>query len=532
MSRWVPRCLAAALLLLGVARISTTWRVLSQTHDEPAHLGCGMEWLSRHTYNYEPQHPPLTRVAGAVGLWLGGARTIGMADMYDEGNALFYANGRLEQNLAAARAGIALFYLLAGWTVYLWGRWLLGEWGGATAAGLLSVLPPILGHAGLVTTDMGLAATLPLALYTWCRFLDEPGGGRAAAAGAALALAVLSKFTSLLFFTAGAGAICLVFLLTRRGVPLPWKRFLLLLALFFVTLTITIWAGYLFSFDTVHEANGAKALLSKIGTGTPLRDTAQGLLRLPLPAGKLLWGIGSAFLHVKLGHGSFLLGEIRHNGWWYFFPVVLAVKTPVPFLLLALTGLGLLLRGGWRAAAPAAAAVAILLVCLPSTINLGVRHILPIYPLLAIAGAAALGALWRWRRAAVALPLVWLAVNTVQAHPDHLPWFNELAGAHPERILVESDLDWGQDLTRLRNTLRARGATSVSLAYFGQADPVRHGIPGVRRLERGQPATGWVAVSLHELVLNPAGYVWLEGVPSELVGRSVRLYHLPPLTAP
>ena len=145
MSRWAPRCLAAILLLIGVARLSTTWQVFSQTHDEPAHLACGMEWLSRHAYNYEPQHPPLTRVIGALGLWMSGARTIGMADMYDEGNALFYANGRLEQNLAAARAGIALFYVLAGWTVYLWGRWLLGEWGGTAATGLLSVLPPILG---------------------------------------------------------------------------------------------------------------------------------------------------------------------------------------------------------------------------------------------------------------------------------------------------------------------------------------------------------------------------------------------------
>jgi hypothetical protein len=342
-----------------------------------------------------------------------------------------------------------------------------------------------------------------------------------------LALAVLSKFTSLLFFTAGAGAIFVVFFFRNTGEPFAWRRVTPLAGVFLGVLTVTVWACYFLAFNTITEAKGAQALLAQIGTGTPWRDAAQYLLRLPIPAGKLFWGIGSAFLHVKLGHGSYLFGEIRQTGWWYFFPVVLGVKTPLPFLLLALPGLAILWRGGWRTAAPAVAAVAILLVCLPSTINLGVRHILPIYPLLALAAAAALGALWRWRPAAVAIPLIWLSFNTFQAHPDHLAWFNELAGAQPERILVESDLDWGQDLTRLRETLRARGISTVWLGYFGQADPIRHGIPGVRKLERGQPVTGWVAVSLHEQILNAKGYTWLEGLPYEHVGRSMRLYHVP-----
>ena len=207
------------------------------------------------------------------------------------------------------------------------------------------------------------------------------------------------------------------------------------------------------------------------------------------------------------GHTSYLLGEERQVGWWYFFPIALAVKSPLPFLILTGIGLTILARQGWRDAdwrplAPAAAAITLLLVSMPSRINLGVRHILPIYPLLAI--VAGFGAIWLWKLckaqtgwpALVVVLLLWQLISSARSHPDYLAYFNELAGRHPDRVLVVgSDLDWGQDLLRLADALHARKIDSFAFAYHGTAEPSRHNLPPWRNLKPWQAATGWIAIS-------------------------------------
>lgn len=271
----IPRLLAAAFLLLGVGRLATTWRVFSQTYDEPAHVACGLEWLSRHTYRIEPQHPPLARVMDALLPWLSGARTTGLPDMFEEGNEYFYSAGPIEDHLAKARAGTVVFYLLGGWTVFLWGSWVLGGSGGAIATGLYSILPPILAHAGLATTDMAAAATIPLALYAWCRYLEAPGVKRAAAAGFTAALAILTKFTAIPFLFAGGTAI--YFLLIFRG-GRPKDSLNRIVGIYLLAFLLPVALMYGFS-----------------------------PFSLPL-------GLYHAGLHLGSGHQSFLFGETRSSG--------------------------------------------------------------------------------------------------------------------------------------------------------------------------------------------------------------------------
>jgi hypothetical protein len=247
----------------------------------------------------------------------------------------------------------------------------------------------------------------------------------------------------------------------------------------------------------------------------------------------------------QAGQKAYLLGEVRMDGWWYFFPVALAVKTPIPFLLFFGVGLGVVLgmeRGAtrWRALAPAAAAGALLLVSLPSRINIGLRHVLPIYVLLAVLAGLGAVALWRWRKAgllgpALAAALVaWQVAGGIRIHPDYLAYFNELAGRHPERILVDSDLDNGQDLRRLADTLRALGVKEVGLAYAGSATVAEHGLPRTRWLVPHQSDTGWIAASLWSLKLGSLDrpghddFAWLEKYqPFARVGASILLYHIP-----
>jgi hypothetical protein len=211
----------------------------------------------------------------------------------------------------------------------------------------------------------------------------------------------------------------------------------------------------------------------------------------------------------------------------------MGLKTPLAFLALVALGAWIALddalrhRSGWSLA-PIAAALAMLAVALASDINLGVRHVLPLYvPLAVAAGAAAVRlAAGRRGRILVAGLLLWMGISTVPAHPDYLAYFNEAAGSHPEDLLVESDLDWGQDLHRLGRWARETGARPLSLAYFGTADPARFGLEAARPLAPGERPDGWAAVSRTRLKTEP-GYAWLDARrPDAMAGRSIEIFRL------
>jgi hypothetical protein len=208
-------------------------------------------------------------------------------------------------------------------------------------------------------------------------------------------------------------------------------------------------------------------------------------------------------------------------------------------LLLGLPGLAWLTLRGWRARqlgmmAPGLLfATLLIFCCLYSHINIGVRHVLVLYPLLAIGAGAAALALWKnlgapVARAVAAVLVLWQFSTLVTAYPDYLAWFNAFAGAHPERILVDSDLDWGQDLRRLSQELARRQVPEVYIAYRGSADLSREHLPPYRLLGPNQHASGWIALDMLSLKESNGGYDWLASYqPLQRIGKSIDLYYLP-----
>jgi len=328
----------------------------------------------------------------------------------------------------------------------------------------------------------------------------------------------------------------------RPGWRIPAAR-LKLLALAAIVALAAIWAAYRFSWGRMTEPLVDDATSQR----GPLAHVPVPLLRAiqnsRMPAPQILDGLWAVHEHNYGGHAAYLLGQFRMTGWWYFFPVALGVKAPIAFLLLSAAGIGWMLwrRPGWRFWVPPAGAFVILVMCMPAQLNIGSRYLLPMFPLLSIVAGIAVARLFETRAggaAAVAL-LGWLCLSSALAHPDYLAYFNEIAGSHPENFLVDSDLDWGQDVKRLCRKLKELHVDRVYLALHYSGDDTRLDLPPWEGLDPWQPVTGWVAASFTRLKTyswlvareqgrSEPGFAWLERhQPVARVGKSILLYYIP-----
>jgi hypothetical protein len=285
-----------------------------------------------------------------------------------------------------------------------------------------------------------------------------------------------------------------------------------------------VWAGYRFSFGNV------------------------GGLRLPAP--ELFAGIQAVIEHNRQGHPAYLLGMHSMFGWWYYYPVVLAVKTPLPFLALLFAGAAICLGKARRANPafwlPLAFSLGILFFSLFSQINIGVRHVLPVYMGFSIVAAVAAVRLWemapaaRWAAWTLGLLLVWYGATSALSHPDYIPYVNALAGSEPEKILAESDLDWGQDMKRLAKRLHEVGARQVTFSPFIVAYlEAVHGFPPIQPMDPESPSPGWNAASITMIKAERLGLqdqhpeikLWTEQIPpTERLGNTTLLWYFPPQT--
>jgi hypothetical protein len=289
-----------------------------------------------------------------------------------------------------------------------------------------------------------------------------------------------------------------------------------------------VWATYGFSFGTIAGADAR-------GRESVAQVFDPKVADIPIPAPLYAMGVIEVKIHDINGHKSFLFQEQRTKGWWYYFPIAIALKTPIPFLILALAGWVLMIAQR-RGLDIVLIALAILGVAMTSHINIGVRHVLPIYAPLAIAAAFAVVELRRFRILTIAL-IAWLLVGTFKEHPDYLPWFNAFAGEHPERILSDSNIDWGQDILRLVRYAKREKIEHLTISL--SPDNIafeRIGLPPITMLEAWKPLHGWVAVSEFQLAqgrgYNASLKAWCdewftEGKPFIRIGKSIRLYRFP-----
>ena len=520
----------AASFLLAVALVfqASAAPLTSAVVDEPAHLTAGYLALAGGDLRVNKEHPPLMKELAALPLLFmnpalparkPGGPEPGTEDFeFEYSRRFLYQANDAGRFLRAARTPVMILTLLLGAFVYIWGRTLAGAGPALIALAFYVLEPNILGHGRLVTTDLGAAAFSVATLWT-LRLVSRRGSTTAAiACGFFLGCALLTKFSTLLLLPIGG----LLLLLDRAFLPRPAPgdrgavpppaigRLLNLAGVVLFTAWVILLAGYRFS-------------------------------GFPLP-GLYVEGLQLARLKNATVEGpSYLMGRIAPGGFWSYYLIALLVKTPLPLLALAASGLAASLGGKERRREALwvflPAAGWILSMTLLTRAQIGFRYILPVTPLLCLGaglGAKALldRAKGRGRRAlaaaGLAILLVWQAAGTIRVHPYHLAYFNEIAGgpAGGWRWLVDSNLDWGQDLIGLERWLARAGNPEVNLYYFGTADPDR---TTIRRRPYGAPAPGLYAVSATHLAgvyLPDPDYLgaFREMEPVARVGYSIFVY--------
>ena len=555
-------CMAVAgfLVLIAGVRVVSTYSHTAQGFDEPCHAGAAIELLDKGTYTLDPVHPPLARIAIGLPLYLAGERfpNLPLPDSRNYnavGNAILNDHGHYLRNLVLARLGVLPFLLLGCAVVFLWARREHGDFAGVMAVALFTTLPMVLAFSSLAYTDIVAASTQAAAFWALADWLDRGNSRSTLWMGFAVGLALLAKATTCIFLPAAVVSMMVLKWAVARNKThqaRDYKRTAKQVALAGAIAVAVVWAGYGFKVGHVRESMqlSAESMPSFQHFPAPLARIGRDLVlsdpKVPAPA--LLRGIAMVWVLTKSAPAAYLFGHIKPGGWWYFFLVGVGVKTPIPFLLLAIAGLFSLREfaraGRWTALAPAACALAVLLVTMPVKYDAGVRHVLVVFPLLAIVGGYGCAYLWKlpgrpgqypaWGRAALIVLLLWQCVSTVRASNDYIAYFNELAGKDPSKVLVAGcDLDCGQDLFALSRDLRARHVSRVSLALWTSADMSKVGLPQFDVPQPFQPVTGWFAISLRALRFGdlfhstypPGAFAWLSRYqPVAHVGKTILLY--------
>ncbi|BDC49406.1 glycosyl transferase [Bryobacterales bacterium F-183] len=546
----------ALLLAVFVGLLTQSVRQQSQTADESIHLFAGYQYWKHLDFGVNPEHPPLAKLVAAAPLLRLPLKVQPMVQGDVKESQLipsieFVNRNTLPQQeligrgrMAMAGFAVLLFVLVVAAAGEVW----KSAWAAAAAAFLIAFEPNVLAHGALITTDVAASAMIFAAVYAYYRYLHHTSIERLVVAGLAAGAALAVKHNGAIVFP-------MLFLLGLRYQRV--KRLQALIAIPVIALAV-LWFAYRFQAGRPDGYSFVPAAAEVLwDVKSPVAKAVISTLNaLHLVPQSYLWGMADVAKAVANGRQTFLFGEMYREGVWYFFPAVFLMKATLPFLFL----LGfLLVSRAWREqregvlvspwfffGLPAAVYFA---VSLGSGMNLGIRHLLPVFPFLILLAAEGLRRVFtRWKSVGAVL-LVWHAGTAVYAYPNYLPYSNELVGGVPKtyRVMADSNADWGQGLLQTAAYLKSRNITGDCwIAYWlGHVDPKDYGIP-CQPLQSGPGALyGHVVSPEHPAKIkgtvlvsasNAAGMVmyvrdrnpyrpFLEAKPDAVIGGAMLAFH-------
>ena len=534
------------IVLLGIYLAQTQLAAPrhSVTFDEQYHITPGYVYLNQRDLRFHhDQNPPLYEAIltaplltrsdiqlpieqPAYQLW---------GDVYLFSDTFFWHSGNDPDSMVqAGRVVAAVTGALLGLLLFVWGKQLFGEVAGWIALFLFVFDPNFIANA-IPTLDLPLAFTVTLAMYGLWRYLKHPTALALILTGLALGFALATKFLSVMLVPSFL-IVLLVYPFPSSLTPHPSSliKRLLAFALMLLIAYLVIWATYLFQFGPVNGAG------------------------LPVPAPQYFESFIGMFFKSSEGRANYLLGQTSVTGWWYYFIVAFFLKTPLPTILAILFAL---VRWPWRKAwrATSILIAPVLLFFIGASISklqLGYRYILPALPFLFLmAGRIAADVILSpagtknlnpgrkrflaAQRLGMTLLGIWLVIGTMVTFPNHLSYFNELAGGsfNGYKYLTDSNVDWGQDLPALKNWIDLKQPDRLHLAFFGSAYPDQYGVnaislPGYPNSAYDREADAFTSYSLEPGQYAISATLLRIGLVSRLFNAYQAFQAMPPIDQP
>jgi 4-amino-4-deoxy-L-arabinose transferase-like glycosyltransferase len=499
-------CLIVAFCLQGVLALPR----LSATSDEAVHLASGYSYWQTRDFRMNGEHPPLAKLIAALPLLvlhpkLNTTSTAwDKAAEYEFGFDFLYSNNA-DQLLFWARCAMVALAALGAAVTFLWSRDLFGSLGGLLALGLYAFSPNLLAHGTLITTDVPVTVFSLLTLYLFWRQGENPNWHTSLATGLALGAAMTSKYAGGLLPILIAGLAC------ARAFRQPYRKAALLseirnLVVMAIASVFVIEASYLFA-------------------ASPLEYFRNSTL-------------------VNSNHSPdyeyYLLGQLKRDGWWYYFLVAFLFKATLPTLILIMLATARAFSGltqRWGETILLAGMGFYLIVMSAGANNLGVRYVLPVFPLIFVWISRIVPDYWtnRLGRALLIILFTWQMWAALSTFPNYIPFFNELAGG-PDNgpdILDDSNVDWGQAVKQAAEYVKENHIENVAVCSFSPFDnPSRYGLPAnllapalMERVLFRSPVSGTYIISAHYVArmkaLDPA---WRSYQPVDRIGKSLWVY--------
>jgi len=505
-------CIGAGALLLAMATLAIlSTRDDTFIYDETTHIASGYSYLTQMDYRMNPEHPPLIKDLAAIPLsflnlnfpkndptWTQ-ATPATWWNQFDFATKFLYDSGNNPDRIffwtRLPMIGVLLLFSLF---IFLWAKKLWGKKAGLIALFMCVFFPTFLAHGRLVTTDVGAAFGAVFATYFWLEFLKNTTKKSLIFAGLALGAALIIKFSLILLLPFFA-IITLSSVWLKNDGQEKFKNLLkyILLAILagVIGLVFIIWPVYSYNvakYPEERQIKDTKDLLATTNVPDSVIKINIMLDSNPVtrPLGQYFLGLLTATNRVTTGNTTYFMGQVSADSWKSYFPVVYFIKNPLPFHILTLVAviyaLWLILRRGLRERIRNHFTEFSMLTFLAiywatslvSNLNIGVRHLMPVFPftILLVSGMTAKmlkEPFLKLKYAALGVLLLWQAVAVVSIYPHFLAYFNEAVGGPDNgyKYVVDSNLDWGQDLKRLRDWTNENNVDKIYLDYFGGGSP-------------------------------------------------------------
>lgn len=480
----------------------------SATTDEPVHIAAGVEIVRGGTGRWNPEHPPLAKALAGLALTGLDVRPAGdpIANPSHAGLLLsfLYENQTpAETILFRARLPFVALFLALLLAVRREAGRRFGTVAGGVALAFAALDPNLIAHAGVVHTDLAVTLFLVLSLGPLARIPDAADRLAPVTLGVLWGLAFLSKYSAPLLVLV---TLPLMFVAARGELIRVIGRLLLSTLIATLVVLFGFSLAYRGQSSSDREALARNRLLAK-GHSAAAADFAVAAGRVFPPLGNVATGALSVALQNRVGAGpTYFMGRVAEGGTPWYFPVAFLMK--VSLGLLAGAALGAFSPGGHRFGLFVSGALAAFFVLSAgSAYNIGVRHLLFAFPLLAILAASATPSEYRPVGRALLLGGLVLvqAIEVLAVHPHELAFFNAAAGGSRggRRFLVDSNLDWGQDLARLAAGAPAYSSSPLPAIVFGGDLPRRY--PTLRPLAPGDEDRPGAVIAIGEtpLALGP-----------------------------